>query len=93
MLLLIILIAYWNYDQYSDIRKRFGGYKNGVPEPFEMKKQNFIIFDPSNSGKTTFIKYYSSLYETVNVFCFDTIDWKVYNTFIVTVLLKYIMRE
>ena len=24
----IILIAYWNYDQYSDIRKRFDGYKN-----------------------------------------------------------------
>ena len=47
-----------------------------------MKKQNFnIIYGPSNSGKTTFIKDYCSLYETVNVFCVDTREWKRYNTF------------
>ena len=43
MLLFIILIAYWNYDQYSDIRKRFKGYKNVFPEPIGMKKQNFFL--------------------------------------------------
>ena len=26
MLILIIVIAYWNYDKYSDLRKRFKGY-------------------------------------------------------------------
>ena len=54
-------------------------YKNVVPEPFEKQKQNFIIFGPSNSGKTSFIKEYCSLYETVNVFCVDTREWKGYN--------------
>ena len=81
ILLFIILIAYWNYDQYSDRRKRFNGYKNVVPEPFEMKKENFIIYGPTNSGKTSFIKEYCSLYETVNVFCVDTREWKRYKTF------------
>ena len=56
MLILIIIIVYWNYDKYSDLRKRFKGYRNIVPEPFETKKHNFIIYVPSNSGKTTFIK-------------------------------------
>ena len=77
ILLFFILIAYWNYDQYSDRRKRFNGYKNVVPEP----KENFIIYGPTNSGKTSFIKEYCSLYETVNVFCVDTREWKGYNTF------------
>ena len=27
MLILIIVIAYWNYDKYSDLRKRFKGYR------------------------------------------------------------------
>ena len=53
MLILIIIIVYWNYDKYSDLRKRFKGYRNIVPEPFEIKKHNFIIYGPSNSGKTT----------------------------------------
>ena len=38
MLLFIIIIAYWNYDNYSDLRKRFKGYRNVVPEPLEIKK-------------------------------------------------------
>ena len=67
ILVFIIVIAYWNFDKYSDLRKRLEGYKNIVPEPFEIKKHNFI-YDPSNSGKTTFIKEYCGLYETVNVF-------------------------
>ena len=37
MLLFIIKIAYWNYDNYSDLRKRFKGYRNVVPKPFEIK--------------------------------------------------------
>ena len=86
MLLFIILIAYRNYDQYSDIRKRFNGYKNVSPELFQMKKQNVIIYGPSNSGKTTFIKHYFSLYETINVFCVDIREWKVYNKFCVNEL-------
>ena len=51
-----------------------------------MKKQNFIICGPSNSGKTSFIKEYCSLYETVNVFCVDTRECKGYNTFSVNEL-------
>ena len=61
MLILIFIIAYWNYDKYSDLRKRFKGYRNIVPESFEIKKHNFIIYGPSNSGKTTFIKDYCGL--------------------------------
>ena len=38
MFILIIIIVYWNYDKYSDLRRRFKGYRNIVPEPFEMKK-------------------------------------------------------
>ena len=60
-LLFIILIAYWNHDQYSDIRKRFSWYTNVAPKPFEMKNQNSIIYGPSNSGETTFKKDYCSL--------------------------------
>ena len=71
MLILFIIIVYWNYDKYSDLRKRFKGYRNIVPEPFETKKHNFFIYGPSNSGKTTFIKDYCGLYENVNVFCND----------------------
>ena len=71
MIILIIIIVYWNYDNYSDLRKRFKGYRNVVPEAFEMKKHNFIIYGPSNSGKTNFIKDYCGLYDTVNVFCID----------------------
>ena len=33
------------------------------------------------SGNTTFIKKYCDLYETVNVFCVDTREWRGYNTF------------
>ena len=70
MFFFIIIIAYWNYDKYSDLRKGFNGYKTVVPDPFELKKHNFLIYSPSNSGKTTFMKDYSSLYKTVNVFFF-----------------------
>ena len=77
----IIVIAYWNYDKYSDLRKRFKEYRNIVPEPFETKKHNFIIYGPSNSGKTTFIKYYCGLYDTVNVFCIYGIEWKGHNVY------------
>ena len=81
ILVFIIVIAYWNYDKYSDLRKRFKGYRNLVPEPFEIKKHNFIIYGPSNSGKTTFIKDYCGLYETVNVFCIDGSEWKGYTVY------------
>ena len=56
ILVFIIVIAYWNYDKYSDLRKRFKGYRNIVSEPFEFKKHNFIIHGPSNSGKNNFYK-------------------------------------
>ena len=79
MLLFIVLIAYWKYDQYADVRKRFRGYKNITPEPFEMNKHNFYIYGPSNSGKTTCIKDFSSLYEPVHVFRFDEDEWSGYN--------------
>ena len=81
MLLFFIINVYWNYDKYSDSRKRFKGYRNIVLEAFEMKKHNFIIYGPSNSGKTTFIKYYCGLYDTVNVFCIDGSEWKGYNVY------------
>ena len=45
-----------------------------------MKKQNFIIYGPSNSGKRAFTKDYCRLYEAVNLFCVDTREWKGYNT-------------
>ena len=67
MLLFIFIISYWNYDNYSDLRKRFKGYRNVVPEPFEIKKHNFINYGISNSGKTTFIKNFCGLYDTVNL--------------------------
>ena len=77
MLLFIIIIVYWKYDKYSDLGNRFIGYRNNVPEPFQMKKKhNFIIYGPSNSGKTNFIKDYCGLYDTVNVFCIDGSEWK-----------------
>ena len=79
MLILIIIIVYWNYDKYSDLRKRFKGYRNIVPEPFEIKIHNFIIYGPSISGKRTFITDYSGLYETVDVFCIEGSEWKGYN--------------
>ena len=79
MLILIIINVYWNYDKYSDLRKRFKGYRNIAPEPFEIRKHNFIIYGPPNSGKTTSIKDYCGFYETVNVFCIDSSEWKGYN--------------
>ena len=81
MIILIFIIVYWNYDKYSDLRKIFKGYRNVVPEPFEMKKHNFIIYCPSNSGKTTFIKDYCGLYDTVNVFCNDGSESKEYKVY------------
>ena len=56
MLLFINIIAYSNYDNYLDLRKRFKRHRSVIPEPFEIIKHNFIIYGPSNSGKTTFIK-------------------------------------
>ena len=56
MLVFIIIIAYWKNDNYSNLGKRFKGHRNIVPELFEVKKHNFNIYGPSNSGKTTFIK-------------------------------------
>ena len=81
ILVFIIIIVYWNSDKYSHLRKRFKGYRNIVPEPFEIKKHNFIIYGPSNSGKTTFIKDYCGLYETVKVFCIGGSEWKGYNIY------------
>ena len=52
-----------------------------APEPFEKKKQNFFIYGPSNCDKTSFIKEFCSLNETLIVFCVDTREWKGYNTF------------
>ena len=54
MLLFVIIIAYWNSDNYFDLGRRFKGDRNVVPEPFEIKKHNFIIYGPSNSGKNNF---------------------------------------
>ena len=51
MLLFIILIAFWNYDHYSDIRKSLRGCENVAPEPFVMEKQNFKMYGSSKSGK------------------------------------------
>ena len=47
----------------------------------KVKKHNFIIYGPSNSGKTTFIKDFCGLYETVNIFSVDGNDWKGYNVY------------
>ena len=47
----------------------------------KFKKPNFIIHGPSNSGKTTFIKDYCGLHETVKVFCIDGSEWKGYNVY------------
>ena len=68
MLIFFIIFAYWKYDNYSELKKRFKGYRNVVPEPFEIKKHNFIIYGPSNSGKKTFIEDLNGLYDTVNVY-------------------------
>ena len=76
MLLCIIKIAYWNYNKYSNLRKRFKGYRNVILEPFEMKKHNLFIYGSSNSCETTFTKDFCSLYDSVNVFCIDAIEWK-----------------
>ena len=81
ILVFIIIIVYWNYDKYSDLRKRFKGYRTNVPEPFEIKKHNFIFYGPSNSCITNFIKNYCGLYETVNVFCIDGSEWAGYNVY------------
>ena len=81
MFILIIIIPYWNYDKYSDLGKRFKGYRNVLPEPFETKKHNFIIYGPSYSGKTNFIKEFWGLYDTVNVICIDGGEWKGYNVY------------
>ena len=86
MLIFFILMSFYYYDPYSDIRKRFRGHMNIVPKEFEMKSGNFLIYGPSNSGKTTFIKEYCSLYETVNEFCRDAREWKRYSTFSVSEL-------
>ena len=61
--------------QYAYQRKKFKGYRNITPEPFEMKKHNFINYGPSNSGKTTFIKDFCCLFVTVNVFCYHEEEW------------------
>ena len=81
MLIFIIIIAYWIYDNYSELRKRFKGYRDIVPDPFEMKKHNFIIYGQSKSGETTFIKEFCGLYDTANVFCIDGSEWKGYNVY------------
>ena len=39
------------------------------------------MYGPSNSGKTNFIKDFSRLYDTVNVFCIDGSEWKGYNVY------------
>ena len=38
-----MLTAYWIYNRFSEHRKRFGGYKKVIPEPYEMNKHNLII--------------------------------------------------
>ena len=43
ILVFIIVIADWNYDKYSDLRKRFKGYRNVLPEPFEIKKHKISL--------------------------------------------------
>ena len=78
MLIFIIIFAYWNYDNYAELRKRFKGYRKVVPE---MKKHNFNFYGPSNSDKTTFIREFCGLYDTVNVFCVDGSEWKGYNVY------------
>ena len=83
MLKFIIIIAYWSHDKYSDLRKRFRGYRNVVPEPFEMKKHNFISYGPYNSVKTTIIKDYCGLYDSVNVFCINASEWRGYSVYVI----------
>ena len=55
IMIFIIIIAYWNYDNCSGLKKRFKGYRNVIPERFETKKHNFIIYGPSNSGENNFL--------------------------------------
>ena len=84
ILLFVLLIANWNYDKFSDLRKRFKGYRNVAPEPFEMKKHNFFNYGPSNSwsiGKTTFIEDFCGFYDTVIVFCIYGSEWMGYNVY------------
>ena len=40
-----------------------------------MRKHNFPLNGPTNSGKTTLIRDFCSLYETVNVLCYDLGQW------------------
>ena len=54
ILLFNILIGYWNYYQYSERRKRFNGYKNVVPEPFERKRKTLLFM-----VQLTLVKHHS----------------------------------
>ena len=47
----------------------------------KLKKHNFIIFCPTISGKTNFIKDLCGLYDTVNVFYIDGSEWKGYKVY------------
>ena len=67
----ILLIAYWNYGPYVDVRLNFKENRKIVQEPYEMDKHYFIICGPSKSSKATFIKALCNLYELVNEFCID----------------------
>ena len=74
-LLFFIITSYWNYDKFSEVRKKIKVIRKVVPEPFVVKKHNFIIYCPSNSGKTIFIKDFCSLFNSVYVFDIDENEW------------------
>ena len=68
MLLFIIIIAYLNSDNYSDLRKRFKGHSYVVPEPFEIKNITLLFMVHLILVKTTFIK---KEWKGYNVYCID----------------------
>ena len=79
--IIILTLIYYIYDPYSKLRRSFEGYKSPPVEQYDMCKQSFIIFGPSNTGKTTFIKGLAKLYDIVYVFCCNKKGWNRYGTY------------
>ena len=95
VILIILATKYYTHDPYGDLTKNFKGYKTtNSLEQYELHKHSFIIFGPSSSRKTTFMKDYCGLSNIKNshVFCYDTNEWQGYRTcsFSDLDLLKYI---
>ena len=64
------------YDPHCDIKKNFKGYRRFEKGIFEFEKHNFILYVASNTGKTSSIKNYCSLYETIHVFYEEDAEWQ-----------------